>query len=354
MQQEPVGRKPVGSAAFRRFTHHGGVTARGRERRRREGRGGEGKGEKAPRSYKSLRAEGASPSREVAAMPPRKAPAKRRSTDSGVERDRGALSQEKKDQRIALFLSDFDQQAKESIREMKKELDLLLQMAEKAFMVELLKMPTAIRKMKRKDLLNLQEGEEVALAAAATDCALEDVPSPKVTRTNSKKVKVTTIVEYEDAKYTSAKKIPKKVSKSKSLVSLSSGLNSKPHSLSRSVYSSTSVNEAVKTPASDCSATNFKAMPKVSKSAGLQQAVSRTVPTSERVQGMVLRSKSVPQDKMVPFVNIPLADGQTLCMAGGDLRNIDVQLLNQDTVQHIHNLVSELTVLCGKATAKSS
>lgn len=50
---------------------------------------------------------------------------------------------------------------------MKKELDLLLQMAEKAFMVELLKMPTAIRKMKRKDLLNLQEGEEVALAAAA-------------------------------------------------------------------------------------------------------------------------------------------------------------------------------------------
>lgn len=187
-----------------------------------------------------------------------------------------------------------------------------------------------------------------------TDCALQDVPSPKVTRTNSKKVKVTTIVEYEDAKYTSAKKIPKKVSKSKSLVSLSSGLNSKPHSLSRSVYSSTSVNEAVKTPASDCSATNFKAMPKVSKSAGLQQAVSRTVPTSERVQGMVLRSKSVPQDKMVPFVNIPLADGQTLCMAGGDLRNIDVQLLNQDTVQHIHNLVSELTVLCGKATAKSS
>lgn len=75
-----------------------------------ERRGGEGG--RSPRSYKSLRAEGASPSREVAAMPPKKAPAKRRSTDSGVERDRGALSQEKKDQRIALFLSDFDQQGK--------------------------------------------------------------------------------------------------------------------------------------------------------------------------------------------------------------------------------------------------
>ncbi|XP_061863294.1 borealin-2 isoform X2 [Colius striatus] len=218
---------------------------------------------------------------------------------------------------------------------MKKELDSLLQTAEKAFTVELLKMPVAIRKMKRKDLLitDLQGGEEMTLAAAVTECSLEDIPNPKLARSNSKKVKVTTIVEYEDAKNISAKKISKKVSKTKSLVSLASGLNSKLNPLS--------------------SATNFKATPKVSKSAGLQQAVSRTG-TSGRVQGMLLRSKSVPQTKSVPFVNIPLADGQTLCTAGGDLHNIDVQLLNQDTVQHIHNLVSELTVLCGKATAKPS
>lgn len=48
----------------------------------------------------------------VVAMPLRKPAGKRRSTDSGVEPDRGALSQEKKDQRIALFLSDFDQQGR--------------------------------------------------------------------------------------------------------------------------------------------------------------------------------------------------------------------------------------------------
>ncbi|XP_019326932.1 PREDICTED: borealin-2 isoform X3 [Aptenodytes forsteri] len=210
---------------------------------------------------------------------------------------------------------------------MKKELDSLLQTAEKAFTVELLKMPVAIRKMKRKDLLitDLRGGKEAALAAVVTECSLEDIPNPKLVRTNSKKVKVTTIVEYEDAKHISAKKIPKKVSKTKSLVSLASGLNSKLNPLSRSVHSSASVTEVVKSLASDCSATNFKAMPKVSKSAGLQQTVSRTVATGGRVQGMLLRSKSVPQNKTVPFVNIPLADGQ-----------------------------SELTVLCGKATAKPS
>ncbi|XP_075290221.1 borealin-2 isoform X2 [Opisthocomus hoazin] len=271
-------------------------------------------------------------------MPPKKPAGKRRSTDSGVEPDREALSQEKKDQRIALFLRDFDQQAKENIREMKKELDSILQTAEKAFTVELLKIPVAIRKMKRKDLLNLRGGEEVALAAGVTDCSLEEMPNPKLVRTNSKKVKVTTIVEYEDAKHISAKKISKKVSKTKSLVSLACGVNSKLNPLSRSVHSSASVTEAVKSLTSDCSATNFKATPKIPKSAGLQ-TVSRTVPTSGRVRGMLLRSKSVPPDKTVPFLNIPLADGQTLCTAGGDLRNIDVQLLNQDTVQHIHNLV---------------
>ncbi|XP_009695371.1 PREDICTED: borealin-2-like, partial [Cariama cristata] len=244
--------------------------------------------------------------------------------------------------------------AKEKIQEMKKELDSLLQTAEKAFTVELLKMPVAIRKMKRKDLLSLRGGEEVDLDAAVTDCSLEDIPNPKLVRTNSKKVKVTTIVEYEDAKHISAKKISKKVSKTKSLVSFASGLNSKLNPLSRSLQSFASVTEAPKSFVSDCSATGLKATPKVSKSAGLQPVVSRTVPTSGRVQGILLRSKSVPQNKTVPFVNIPLADGQTLCTAGGDLHNIDVQLLNQDTVQHIHNLVSELTVLCGKATAKPS
>ncbi|NXJ73175.1 BORE2 protein, partial [Trogon melanurus] len=131
-------------------------------------------------------------------MPLRKRAGKRRSSDSGVESDRGALSQEKKDQRISLFLRDFDQQAKENIQEMKKELDSLLQTAEKAFMVELLKVPVAIRKMKRKDLLSKYSRTDTDFYFP---CLL-----------NIFLVKVTTIVEYEDAKHISTKKIPKKVS----------------------------------------------------------------------------------------------------------------------------------------------
>ncbi|NXD91358.1 BORE2 protein, partial [Chaetorhynchus papuensis] len=135
-----------------------------------------------------------------------KAPCRRRSSDSGVEPDRGAqprhrdqrtaLSQKKKEQRIALFLSDFDQQAKEHIQEMKKELDSLLQTAEKAFAVELLTMPAAVRKMKRKEVLG--------------ECAWLYLYFPCLA--NTFLVKVTTIVEYEDSKHSSAKKITKKVS----------------------------------------------------------------------------------------------------------------------------------------------
>ncbi|NXA99379.1 BORE2 protein, partial [Cnemophilus loriae] len=143
-----------------------------------------------------------------------KGPCRRRSSDSGVEPDRGALprdrdqrtalSQKKKDQRIALFLSDFDQQAKEHIQEMKKELDSLLQTAEKAFAVELLTMPAAVRKMRRKEVL----GE--CAWPCARGCGQRYFYFPCLA--NTFLVKVTTIVEYEDVKHSSAKKVTKKVS----------------------------------------------------------------------------------------------------------------------------------------------
>ncbi|NXB57473.1 BORE2 protein, partial [Struthidea cinerea] len=166
-------------------------------------------------------------------MAPGKAPCRRRSSDSGVEPDRGALSrdedqrtalsQKKKDQRIALFLSDFDQQAKEHIQEMKKELDSLLQTAEKAFAVELLTMPAAVRKMKRKEVLGecawpcawgygRKPGNLVAFMKRLKWCFVLFMRSLFSLSCYTFLVKVTTIVEYEDSKHSSAKKITKKVS----------------------------------------------------------------------------------------------------------------------------------------------
>ncbi|KAG6940595.1 borealin-2-like, partial [Chelydra serpentina] len=278
-----------------------------------------------------------------AAMPPKKyvAAGKKRSADSGVETERGALTQAQKDQRIGLFLRGFNQQAKDNLQEMKKEIDSLMQTAEKAFRVELLKMPVAVRKMKRKDLLNLQGGEEAAVVAAAVvanDCSVGDIPNSRLVRNCSKRVKVTTIVEYKDEENVPSKKASQKVSKTKSMVSLASGIHLKEnHSLSRSACSTPNVRH-FKAPTSDRTAANYKSAPRVSRRLP-QMAVSRTVPMREKVQAMSLRSNSVPREKAVPFVNIPLADGKTLCSAGEDLRNINVELLNDDTVQHIHNLV---------------
>ncbi|XP_063169067.1 borealin-2-like [Candoia aspera] len=284
--------------------------------------------------------------------------AKERNGDSGVEPDRRVLSKEQRHQRISLFLQDFDHQAKENLQEMKKELASLLQTAEKAFRVELLALPLAMRKMKRKDLLDLKEEDAAAATAVATleanDCGIGDLLNPRLMRTNRKRVKVTTIVEYKEAKEeqrSQTKETSQKVFKTKSLTS---AIKDKKGILCRS--------------ASVCSTPNKR---NIERSASLREQ-PRSAPrfissdskrfsqrglstgTSGRTLATALRSSSMPPERSLPFVNIPLSDGQTLCSSGDDIQNIDVQLLNNDTVQHIHTLVNQLTVLCGKATVKSS
>ncbi|XP_034282325.1 borealin-2-like [Pantherophis guttatus] len=283
---------------------------------------------------------------------------KKRSVDSGVEPDRSVLSKEQRHQRISLFLQDFDHQAKEHLQEMKKELASLLQMAEKAFQVELLALPPAMRKMKRKDLLDLKEEDAAAATAVATleasNCGVGNLHNPRLIRTNSKRVKVTTIVEYkeaEDEQRPQSKKTSQKVFKTKSLTS---AITDKKGIVCRS--------------ASVCSTPNMK---RIERSASLREP-PRSTPRftssvskrfsqrgtctgpSQRTPASSLRSSSMPPGRSLPFVNIPLADGQTLCSSRDDIQNIDVQLLNNDTVQHIHTLVNQLTALCGKATVKSS
>ncbi|CAI5782536.1 Nbl1_Borealin_N domain-containing protein [Podarcis lilfordi] len=285
--------------------------------------------------------------------------AKKRSADSGVESDRSLLSKEQRDQRISLFLRDFQHQAKENLRDLKKELASLLQTAEKAFQVELLAMPVVMRKMRREDLIDLKEEEAAAATVIATamakDCCAADMPTPRLVRTNSKRVKVTTIVEYkgeEEGSGAPARKLSRKAFKTNSLASLASAVKGKQGTPSRSanatpngrtIERSTSMRERPVS-AAKCISLGSKRFP--------QRGFSKSASASERTQAVTLRSMSMPHESSLPFVNIPLSDGKTLCSAGDDLQNVNVELLNEDTVQHIHSLVNQLTVLCGKATVK--
>ncbi|XP_048372204.1 borealin-2-like [Sphaerodactylus townsendi] len=283
---------------------------------------------------------------------------KKRSGDSGVEPDRNLLSKEQRDQRISLFLRDFDQQAKDHLQVMKQDLEALLQTAEKAFRVELLTRPLVLRRMRRKDLIHLKEEEAAATvvaAATANDCSMGEGPNPKLLRTGSKRVKVTTIVEYKDAKEESGpktKKTPQKILKTKSLASLASALKGK-QGTSRSVCSTPNMRNPNKACTLQRSASASKYIPLGSKRHP-QRGFLNGTSASERTFGVAVRSASMPHEKAVPFVNIPLADGQTLCLANDDLKNLNREMLNDDTVQHIHTLVNQLTVLCGKATVKPS
>ncbi|XP_053144960.1 borealin-2-like [Hemicordylus capensis] len=207
------------------------------------------------------------------------------SSDCGVEPDHSLMSKEQLDKQLSLFLQGFDHQARESLQEMKRELALLLQTAEKAFRVELLMLPFQMRNMKRKDLLHLKE-EEVAAVLASTeakDCPVEDLPTPKLVRSNSKRVKVTTVVEYKEERELNrmpAKKTSQKVFNIHSLVSLASVMKGKQGS---------------------------------PRHRDLQRGISKSTSSAEKICGVTLRSALIPCEKGVPFVNIPLDDGQTLC-----------------------------------------
>uniref|UniRef100_A0A8D2IS94 BORE2 protein n=1 Tax=Varanus komodoensis TaxID=61221 RepID=A0A8D2IS94_VARKO len=253
---------------------------------------------------------------------PRTAPSAARleegSGDSGVEPDRSLLSKEQRDQRISLFLRDFDHQAKENLQDLKKELASLLQVAEKAFRVELLAMPTVVRKMRRKDLIgNCTCAFRLPGAASCPPDAFQ--------MCGSLAPAVTTIVEYKDEKEgnkTQAKKASQKVREDRCCVM--SILASWQRAFCQ--LGGTAV---------------LKSSPTLPwfLSRFAQRVPSKSASASGRIQATSVRSTSMPLERHVPFVNIPLADGQTLCSAGEDLQNINVELLNDDTVQHIHTLV---------------
>ncbi|XP_069824001.1 borealin-2-like [Dendropsophus ebraccatus] len=258
--------------------------------------------------------------------------------------------QEQKNEKIRLFMQDFIQQKKEHMKEVKKELEVLAMLPDQIMEVEILKMPMSVRQMKVGEYYKLMEinKAESSLVPKA-DNLDEELQEAKLVRKNSRKVKVTTSVEYHDSITSTVKstmqknRTVQKVSKSKSLVSLTNDAAKKTPSLARSV-SATPLNKASKkmTSVSSC------------------RTVSRTLrnsaaPPTRSSRTRALSSLSdLPLHEGLPFVHIPLVDGQTLSSAYDDLESLDVELLRQDTVQHIHTLVGQLTNLCAKASTQHS
>ncbi|KAM4017602.1 borealin-2-like isoform 2-T2 [Anomaloglossus baeobatrachus] len=201
---------------------------------------------------------------------------------------------------------------------------------------------------KQQKLMEMNKADPAPLVKA--DSLDEELREAKLVRKNSKRVKVAAAGEHPNpagSKGTSTaqknKTVPK-VAKSKSLVSLTNDAGNTGASLPRSI-SATPLNKAPK-----------KMMIMSTSSCRTVTRASRnvTAPTTRITRnraGSLLSDNSTLHDGL-PFVHIPLVDGQTLSSAYDDLESLDVVLLRQDTVQHIHTLVDKLTNLCAKASTQ--
>ncbi|XP_040264892.1 borealin-2-like [Bufo bufo] len=257
--------------------------------------------------------------------------------------------QEQKNEKIRLFMDDFIQQSEERMKEVKKELEVLGMLPDQILEVELLKMPMSLRQMKVGEYNKLMELNKTDLAPVVkVDSLDEELREAKLVRKTSRKVKMTTSVEYHEAVSSKAmttmqkNRTIQKIPKSKSLVSITNDAGKKTTSLTRSI-SATPLNKA---PMKMTLASSFRPVSSASRTA--------TAPStrSSRKRCMSSLSDNFPLHEGLPFVHIPLVDGQTLSSAYDDLDTLDVELLREDTVQHIQTLVGQLTNLYAKASTQ--
>ncbi|XP_029466491.1 borealin-2-like isoform X2 [Rhinatrema bivittatum] len=281
----------------------------------------------------------------------------RKRAGSRDQSEPGDALQAQRREKMRLFMQDFLHQGKQIIADLKQRGQTLVSTTEKAFAVELLKMPTAIRQMKRKDFINIK-GDKEAAVAAIMEFSIDDTSIMKVENTRRGKVKTTRAVDHPEkgtktrAVSTSTKsRALQKVSRTKfGGSSISSGNNKQTNSLPRSTCATPIMKSCKKAFSSTAIGTATKGTPQLHKRV-FETPILKSQCSTEKIQNISLNGSQLSLDMMVPLVNIPLADGQILCSTGDDLETIDVELIHGDTAQHIHNLASQLRALCGKMAA---
>ncbi|XP_038662576.1 borealin-2-like isoform X2 [Scyliorhinus canicula] len=224
------------------------------------------------------------------------------------------------------------QKANEKIREMEHSFGKLIDMVGSVMAVYLLKMPTAIKQMKLKDFHG--GTDQVTTAAVKVDytegrgmATLVKIRKKKGKAPLASNSKMELAESKCKAKLTTAKycTIPK-VSQTKPKP------GSFPNCNKEMLFTSGPVLRSMKSSSQGAASTKSSVGDKKS---------------GRKVQKCSYPSASV--DKMLPFIKIPLADGQAISAVGEEVNNIDVQLLDLHALQGIQLLVTQLTALCEKA-----
>uniref|UniRef100_A0AAR2KM74 Borealin N-terminal domain-containing protein n=1 Tax=Pygocentrus nattereri TaxID=42514 RepID=A0AAR2KM74_PYGNA len=131
---------------------------------------------------------------------------------ASVGQPEGQPGVDKLRKRKELFIQQFEKEAQERINEMEAKLDKLLSTVDRAFKIEMMKLPQSLHTTLVKDLMNAQEssvGEvTMAIASASPDISrpLSRKPSKKVKDSNSTQQKSTGQIKTDEGTKRRAKK----------------------------------------------------------------------------------------------------------------------------------------------------
>ncbi|XP_033899043.2 borealin-2-like [Acipenser ruthenus] len=247
-------------------------------------------------------------------------------------------SKEQRDQKIKLFMQHFENEAKERRNYLETKLEKLVSTVDKAFKVELMKMPLDLQHTKLKNLKIEQNGQAEGVAAAINVEAFTDIKTTK--RKNSKKV---LILEESDPK------MPVRITRTLSVQS--KGTAQKPPAKSRSLATLSSATKQSPTlprtmPATPAMTRTARKI--ASQDAKTQKGSQGSNETSARTGHKAYSFSNNPAglDHSLAFANIPTSHGQALYLFGDVKNKIDLDLLDEKAVQHMQALMSTLDYIC--------